>query len=52
MKTKYEAPQINLLVLCAEDVITSSTVVSGLNKVEQWTPDNVGGSNRWGDLWG
>ncbi len=57
MKTKYETPQINVLTLCAGDVIATSATVGGLNSEQSYTPSGgTGGSTggnigNWGDLW-
>ena len=51
MKTKYEAPEMNLLLLDVADVITTSG--AGLNKNETYdTTTDYDGTTNWGGLWG
>ncbi len=53
MKTKYQTPEIEVLTLYAQDVITASspeTTSSGLSGVKD---TYTGGSSlQWGDIWG
>ncbi len=49
MKTKYEAPEMNLMLVDVADVIATS----GLKKNDTYdTTTNYDGTGDWGSLWG
>lgn len=51
MKTKYEAPIINVLTVGVDDVIATSEKTSSLSSEKQWTPTGDAGGINWGDIW-
>jgi len=51
MKTKYETPEMNLLLLDVQDVIVTSTS-TGLKKNDIYDTTSDVTTGTWGSLWG
>lgn len=52
MKTKYETPEINILKLCVDDVIATSSGTPNVLQSKPTWESTPSGNGTWGSLWG